>query len=327
MANALVYHSERLEPFLKKLREELKETFAGCGKIAVKLHFGEPGNRTAFTPEQIRPITELLKGMGLEFFLFDTPVAYGGSVRNDIATYKKYAREKGWHSLGEVVIADDFVEVRGKDMTYQVSKQLAMAGGVLVVSHFKGHICAGFGGAVKNLGMGAVTKKSKNDIHEGGKPVFSGKCSLCRKCENACPLGTLKVWDRPVFGECYGCSDCSYACLGGLIKPKVGTFDILLAGGANAAQSVFKKYYYVSFLSNITQRCDCVRDAKKIIAKDCGFMASRDAVAIDAAARDVIVKSEGRDVFLEANKKSGMEHVREAERLGMGISKYELAAV
>ena len=322
-----LYHSKKLnEAVLAKIKSKLKKEFRGCKKIAVKTHFGEPGNEKALKPEDVKQITDVLQELSVDFFLYDSSVAYGGK-RGEPSTHKEYAISKGWEELGEIRTGDDYLEVKGKHMTYQVCKELAKVDGVLVVSHVKGHICSGFGGAVKNLGMGALTKKTKSEIHAGGEPVFSGECRRCKACEKACPLGTLKVDDTPIFRTCYGCSNCVYACEYGLIKPKIAVFDKLLAEGANAAQSTFKKKYYINLVFRITKECDCEKDPGRIIGKDCGIIFGEDGVAVDKASHDLICKISGEDVFLKWNKKSGVEHIRQAEQAGMGSMKYEMEEV
>jgi len=318
-----VYHSNTKDNFLLKVKEEIKDKFKVCNKIAIKIHFGEPGNKTAFKPENIKPITDILNELNIEFFLFDSLVVYN-SLRDNPYSYRNFSIKKGWGKLGEIRINDEHISIKGENLTYEVCKELVDADVVLVVSHVKGHDCTGFGGAIKNLGMGALKKKTKGDIHYGGKPVFVGECTQCKACERACPLGTLKVKDKPVFGICYGCSNCAYACPNSAIKTRVNYFDTLLAEGASIAQSRFKKVYYISFLKNITQLCDCESDPGAIIANDHGFLASTDGVAIDMAAHDIILKNEGKDIFLKFNKKSGIEQVKAAEKFGMGQSKYNL---
>ncbi|MDD5192830.1 MAG: hypothetical protein PHH54_02415 [Candidatus Nanoarchaeia archaeon] len=127
-----IYHSEDLgKPFLLKLKSELKNTFKGCKEIAIKIHFGEPGNDFAFKPEQIKPITNLLNELNIGFFFYDSSVAYGG-IRGDSESYKKYAAEKGWEDIGKIRIDEGFVVVKGKKMSYEVCKPLTEAEGVLV---------------------------------------------------------------------------------------------------------------------------------------------------------------------------------------------------
>ena len=212
-------------------------------------------------------------------------------------------------------------------MTYDVCKPLAQADAVLVISHIKGHACSGFGGAIKNLGMGALTKESKGSIHDGAHPVFKGNCIQCRACANSCPLDGIEVTDHPEFNQCFGCSNCAKVCPEHSIKVKIAYFDTLLAEGAAAAQSKFKKHYYVSFMKRISLRCDCNAKSSEIIAKDAGFLMSKDGVAIDKAALDIITKNEGLNPFLKYNKKTGLDQIEEAERLGMGKSKYELVDI
>lgn len=322
-----LYHSNELNKrFLEKLKEEIKKKFKGCKRIAVKIHFGELGNKTALKPEDVEPIINILRESGFNYFLYDSSVAYGGE-RGEPDTHKKYALNKGWGKTGEIITEEDYIDVKGNSMNYQVCKILTEADGVLVVSHFKGHECPGFGGAIKNLGMGAMTKKTKKDIHEGGKPIYTGKCTLCKSCEIACPNNLIKVTDKPYFENCGGCSDCIYACPAKVLKPKTAVFDRLLAEGANAAQSKFRKFYYINLLIRITKRCDCYNDSEQKIAEDCGFIAGEDGVALDQASYDLVCKKAGEDVFLKWHKKSGVEQIKEAEKLGMGSSKYKLVKV
>jgi hypothetical protein len=317
-----ILHSENINSFIPELKKDLKAVFRNCKEIAIKIHFGEPGNKFALTPEQVKPITDLLKKLGINYFLFDTSVSYD-SVRNNPEAHKKWALEKGWGKLGEIRLNDNFIVSKGKRMDYEVAKSLADADGVLIISHFKGHYCSGFGGAIKNLGMGALTRKSKQAIHENAKPIIVGKCIQCKACERACPMDGIKVEKEPKFNICYGCSNCIYACPNNVLKPKLDFFDVLLADGANTAQKKFKKFYYISFLTNISRDCDCESNPREIIAKNKGYLAGKDAVAIDKAGYDLITENGKNDVFMKYNKKSGLKHVEAAEKLGMGSSKYK----
>jgi uncharacterized Fe-S center protein len=318
-----IFYSKQVDGrFLAQLKEELSVRFKDCKKIAVKMHFGEAGNLRAFTPKDIKPITDLLESMGFEYFLFDSSVMYGGPRANP-KTHRLLALAKGFR---HVETGDEFVEVKGAHLTYQVCSKLSEADAVLVLSHVKGHVCAGFGGAIKNLGMGALTKKSKTDIHEGGKPVFSGVCNGCGTCVRGCPIDGLGIETDelyPVVKDCYGCSNCSYVCPQKVIHPKVAPFDVLLAEGANAAQSKFKKCYYVSAIRNITKNCDCVPLPGDFIAEDIGWIMGGDGVAADQAAYDLIIKKSGQ-VFLKNNKKLGVEQINAAEKIGMGKREYVL---
>lgn len=321
MAN--VFHSKTIdEKFLKQLRSELEKSFKGCKKIAVKIHFGEVGNSKAFTSKDVEPIMNLLEEMKFDYYLYDSSVTYGGPRANP-TTHKLLAKAKGFKN---VETGDEFIEVKGKYLTHQVCKKLADADAVLVLTHVKGHVCTGFGGAIKNLGMGALTPKTKGDIHDGGKPLFRGDCIHCGICVKNCPIDGMKLdlsKPYPIVKRCFGCSNCAYVCPQHVISPKVASFDDLLAEGANAAQSKFKKYYYVSMVNNIAKQCDCMPVPGAIIAKDEGWLMSPDGVAIDKASYDVIIKNDG-ETFLKYNKKKGTEQIIAAEKLGMGKSKYVL---
>ena len=283
-------------------------------------------NNYAFKPDDIRPITNILKELKIDFFFFDSPVAYE-SVRKTSEGQIRVAKEKGWDKLGEVRSSEDFIVVRGENMLYEVCKELTEAEGVLVISHFKGHACAGFGGAIKNLGMGALTKRTKSMIHDYGSPVFNIEdCIKCKNCYLSCPINGIKFTNRPIFVNCYGCSNCAYNCPAKAIRPKKNYFDVLLAEGASIAQSKFKKYYYINVLKNVTKECDCEQDPKGIIAKDYGYFCSKDGVAIDKASYDMIKKSEG-DVFLNHNKKTGLQQVIAAEKFYMGKKEYKLRII
>jgi len=324
MAN--VYHRDSVDDkFLDQLRLELENNFKGCKRIAVKLHFGEPGNTKAFTPKDIEPIMNLLKELKSDYFLYDSSVNYGGQRANPI-THKKYAESKGFKN---VETGDEYIDVKGEHLTYQVCKKLTDADAVLVLTHVKGHVCTGFGGAIKNLGMGALTGKTKGDIHNGGKPLFKGKCVHCAICAINCPIGGItndlsKTY--PVVNTCFGCSNCAYVCPHHIISTKVAPFDVLLVEGANAAQSKFKKYYYVSMVNHITKNCDCMSNSGEIIAKDAGWIMSPDGVAIDQAAYDLVVKTDG-EAFFKFNKKKGHHQLEAAEKLGMGKRNYVLKEV
>jgi uncharacterized Fe-S center protein len=324
-----VYFTESDKKMLERLDKELREVFKIGDRIAVKLHMGEVYNPNHISPEFVKKIVTLLKKIGTEPFLFDSPTLYGGPRHTSIG-YKAQAALLGFRegSVGcPVVVSDEYVVVKGKHMSYQVCKPLADTDGVLVLSHFKGHACASMGGAIKNLGMGALTKKSKGEIHEGGKPELKGKCGLCHKCLEVCPQKCIKYDESgPVFsyGSCYGCSKCMQNCPAKCLKPRIAEFDTLLADGAVAAQKKFKKFYYVNVLRRITNVCDCSQKDVHIVCPDIGIVMGRDACAVDSASVDLVNKRMGKDLFLELWHKDPKTQIAAAEKLDMGSSEYEM---
>jgi len=323
---AEIHYSDGLNSiFLQVIESELENVFDGCNSIAVKLHFGEPENPYTFTPRDIEPFTEILQNLSKDFFLTDSPVAYGGP-RGSADSYEEMARQSGWDEIGQVRISKKYTDVGGKYLDYEVCSEPGAADGVLVINHFKGHICSGIGGAIKNLGMGGLSITSKNAIHDGGSPEIVGICNQCLSCEEVCPVEAITIYNEPEIDRnlCIGCSKCIRECPEAVLEPAVNYFDELLADGANTAQSTYKKYYNITVVRDIARECDCEPHPTKVIARDIGYLAGIDPVAIDQAAHDLVVESEGRDVFLQHNHKTGIEQVLAAERLGMGSTAYTL---
>ncbi|MBM3304056.1 MAG: DUF362 domain-containing protein [Candidatus Aenigmarchaeota archaeon] len=350
-----LYFAESDKKMLSRLDGELKNIFKSSDKVAIKLHMGEVYNPNHLQPDFVKKVVTLMKELGLKPFLFDSPTMYEGP-RHTVEGYLRQAAKLGFteESVGcPVVISDDYVEVKGKRLTYQVCKPLADADGVLVLSHFKGHACCGVGGAVKNLGMGALTSKSKNDIHQNAMPELKGKCSLCKKCLEVCPQKCITYNEEngrgaaeapasglagsrasgrggrlvgPVFnrGKCYGCSKCIQHCPNKCLKPRVAEFDELLADGAAAALRKFKKAYFVNVLRRIANVCDCSSRGLHIVCPDIGILMGRDACAIDRASVDLVNRKTGKGLFLELWHKQPLMHVGAAERLGVGSQDYAL---
>jgi uncharacterized Fe-S center protein len=305
--------------FLEALEKELGKTFLPGEKIAIKLHMGEPGNKTRLSIPFVKKIVDMLLRLGTKPFLFDSPVRYT-SPRGTEEGYLKAAKEEGWEAAGcPIVVSNDAVQLKGKYATYGVCKDLVDADGVLVLTHVKGHICSGFGASIKNLGMGALSKESKGIIHEGGEPEYVGNCTLCKECSKNCPTDNIRYEDRPFFDDnwCCGCSNCARVCKSGAIKPKLELFDKLLADGAVTASKNFKKAYYVNVIKNITEGCDCLSDPGEFIMEDVGFVISDKLTEADRVSFDVIREKAGRDIFLEVIKKSPLIHIEAAEELDM----------
>jgi len=302
--------------------------------VAIKLHMGEPKNKNHLKPEEVKKFVDILKELGCEPFLFDTTVTYD-SERKTKEGYLKVARINGFTEefIGcPIIIGDIENEVVKGRIDYEIPKEIC-GKSVLVLTHVKGHVCCGVGGAIKNLGMGCVTKKTKNEIHAGGKPVYIGGCVLCGSCVENCPLDSMALGKKgPILPEesgkkCYGCSNCVISCPHGALKPRVAKFDLLLAEAAKSAMSKFKRYYFVNFLVRMSKRCDCINEDLKPVIGDIGILAGNDIVAIEKATYDLIFEKAGKDIFKELNKKSFMVQIESAEEMGMGMQNYEIESV
>jgi len=282
-------------------------------RVPVKLHMGEPGNRYFVSPLLVKLAVEKLKSIGAEPFLFDTTVAYPGP-RSTVKGHLKVAAAHGFGAerMGcEVVIGDK-------------GSAVAECTHMLVISHVKGHIQAGFGGAIKNLGMGGVTRETKQKIHLMCVPVLSrDMCDLCGACAEACPFDAITVdgeWRRSKT-KCMGCGKCVSVCQVGALRYNVMDLQRALALSAKACVAG-RRVIYVNAIVNISRNCDCDAHAGPIICPDVGYLVSDSLAAIDRASLEAVdTKCPG--VFEKVNGVDPSRQIRYAEGLGFA-SDYEL---
>ncbi len=323
--------------FLKdfsKLKQKTKDLLEGFYlpdfPVITKIHFGEPGNKSAFTTSDIRPIVEALASQSLKAILLDTPVLYS-SPRNSVEGYSLVVREKGYDKLADFIISDRFAKIKTKDFMAEVSKELIEAKNVLVISHVKGHICSGFGGAIKNLGMGGVSRKTKEIEHTLSKPKFIAPCHGCGICAASCPAKAIEIVDGKAkinLEDCIGCSICQEKCSYKCLVPESVGFDDLLAQGASAVINNFsEKVFYINFLKNIVKNCDCASDPGGIISGDIGILFSDNPIAIDKASVDLVNQVSGKDLFQEVHAKNPLLHLEFAKKYTGKDWDYELIEI
>jgi uncharacterized protein len=310
--------SESKEEFFKLIEPELK-LFNPEEKIAVKLHMGEKGNKTYLSPDFVKKIISILKGNNCQPFLFDSPVMYPGG-RDTSEKYIQTAKENGFseETIGcPIIVSNDFEYVKTPHLNAEVCKVLIEADSILVLSHVKGHMCSGFGGAIKNLGMGAVSTKTKADIHNLSNPMFVADCINCQACVKACPVNAITARTDKVlinYDGCWGCGVCINVCPQNALKPKVASFDTLLAEAALASIKD-KKVYYINCLTKIAKLCDCVAENGPIIAPDIGYLSSDNIVEIEKNSLDLINKKTGKNIFKDLHKKDPYSQINEMARL------------
>lgn len=300
------------------MRVNVQETFTPGDRIAVKLHMGEPGNRHYIKPSLTKRVVDTLREIGCRPFIFDSPVVYR-SRRNNERDYLQCAAEHGYaeHTIGApVFVSDRSTPVKGAHMDFEICAEPLEADGVFLLTHLKGHIACGMGGAIKNVGMGCMSKKTKGAIHEGGEPVYTEGCTQCGSCVEHCPTDNIRiVEERPRFDVtwCPGCSNCVLVCPQECIRPRLATFDDHLAEAAVLAHERFKKVYAVNVLKDITKLCDCVADSGPVILEDVGYVVGTDMLSVDIAGLEIIAEVSGRnDLFADHNTRSAWGHVRAA---------------
>ena len=295
-------------------------------RVPIKLHMGEPGNRYYISPAIVKLVVGRLKEAGADPFLFDTTVAYPGP-RSTREGYKGVAYQHGFgeDEMGcKVVIGEEGVKVIEEGHGFEVAKEIYESRHLVVISHVKGHIEAGFGGAIKNLGMGGVTKWTKQRIHHMSHPKHSAEeCDLCGSCAEACHYHAItvdEVW-RYNSAACYGCSKCVSACPNGALSYEVMDFHKGLALAAKACLRD-KRALYVNALVNITRSCDCDSDPGPIICPDIGYLASDELAAIDRASLEIIDKVKP-GIFEKVNLVDPAKQVHYAQESGL-VSSYQL---
>jgi len=267
------------------------------GRVAIKIHMGERGNKTHVSSEDVGIVFERLRKSGCKPFLVDTTCLYQGP-RNTPEGYLKVAKENGFDGFPVVIARDeDYVEKGG----FKIARAVVDADSLLVLSHGKGHVITAYGGAIKNLGMGCSNKESKSLIHSPSKPLqFISKCKKCHACEKVCPCGAIRVTEKGAEIDekrCVGCECCVETCSSGAIKARPGGMEKSFRLFSLAAKQVidsFERIAYITVLKNITQYCDCRSNPGKIMCPDIGYLSGKTALKIDQEAVSLIRKKNPR---------------------------------
>jgi len=316
--------------------QTISKAFEKCGikdfyekEVLVKLHMGEIRNRYYPRPGFIRDVLDELYKVKAMPFLYDTTVCYR-SPRNTIKGYLSVARLHGFseRKIGcKIVIDDHGVPIDVEDMSFNVGTHLCDIQHVVAISHVKGHNGTGMGGAIKNFGMGGVTKETKRWMHTQAKPRYiSMNCTFCGQCEHACPFHAITVKEQKWIyssNKCFGCDACVQNCTTNALTHQSGySLQYLLACAAKASVQE-KNVIYLNELKRISKNCDCDPFAGPIICPDIGYLVSTDPVAIDTASIDLIY-SKRPDIFRKKSHIDPYDQIRSAEKIGLGTSQYTL---
>jgi uncharacterized Fe-S center protein len=304
--------------------------FAGK-QVPVKLHMGEKNNPYFIQPALAKEIIIELRKAHAQPFLFDTTVAYHGS-RYTKTAYENLAKYHGFtkQNVGcNVIIDDTGIPTTMEGRTYDVATHLKQASHIFAISHVKGHIQTGMGGAIKNFGMGGVTKETKIKIHDGSAPIYQkDACTFCGVCAEICPFHAITVteksWDHSEE-KCFGCGACVNSCSSQALSFQDADMQFLLACAAKACVQG-KTVLYLNELKRIAKGCDCDPNAGPIICPDIGYLLSDDPVAIDKASLDSIHKVK-ENVFFKVNKIDPFKQIKYGEEIGLGSSSFELISL
>lgn len=326
---------------------------------AIKIHFGERGSDAYVRPEYVRQVVEKVREYGGRPFVTDTNTLYNGS-RHNAVDHLTTAIEHGF-SYGvigaPVMISDGLcganyrnVKVCGRHFSeVRIGGDIAEAGSMIVLSHLTGHCMTGFGGAIKNLGMGCAPIAGKADQHRGMIPeVNPATCSACGQCAGLCRRSAITIRATAEIDRalCVGCAECMTGCPTGSIdynwkRDQKPFMEMLTEYALGAVMGKDGHVGYMTFLLRITPDCDCAPWSDASVVPDIGVLASLDPVAIDAAGRDLVNAQAGiAGTRLQANLGPGQDKFRGlwemtdsgiqleyGQEIGLGSASYELIEV
>lgn len=352
------------ENLLQKLKRLIKS--AGIDQIdfekkyaAIKIHFGEPGNVAFLRPNFAKVVVDTIKELGGNPFLTDCNTLYVGGRKNAL-DHLNSAYENGYSPFStgcHILIGDGLkgtdealVPVTGGKYVKEAKIGHAIMDADIFISlnHFKGHELTGFGGALKNIGMGCGSRAGKMEMHSSGKPsVYEDKCVGCDMCAKNCAHSAISLTDKKALinhSKCVGCGRCIGICPMDAVMPASDeSNDILNKKIAEYSWAVLngRPNFHISLVIDVSPYCDCHAENDVPIVPDVGMFASFDPVALDVACADAVNKQPVmKGSLLE---KSGCKHndhftnvspetdwkvaIDYAVELGLGSKEYELITI
>lgn len=305
--------SNRKAPPELKLRRLLKACKLGAyihsqDLVAVKIHFGEQGCTGFINPLRLNPILDFVRKCGGKPFLTDTNTLYSGQ-RNEAVSHAKLAARHGFDPnilQAPVIIADGLkstheVVLSVKSRHFQncyLAGDIVAADFLLNISHFKGHSLTGFGGSLKNLGMGCATRKGKMQQHcDLGPKLIPELCRGCAQCIKQCSPQALFLDDTGKIAlnraHCTGCAACLAICRTGALSVNWQTDlkafqEKMVEYAATVIENKENSALHINFVLNVTPECDCSAYSDRPICPDIGILASFDPVALDQSSLDLV---------------------------------------
>ena len=341
-------------------RVDLKSRIKKDNLVAVKLHFGERGTTAYIRPIFIRRIVDKIKDYGGRPFLTDCNTLYGGE-RGNAVSHIVMAIENGFDYAvvgAPLIISDGLkgssaVKVKiDKEMFKQVSigKEIFHSDSIVSVAHFKGHELSGFGGTIKNLGMGCGSRVGKLQQHSSVSPSIKKKlCIGCGDCVEWCAQDAISLIDEKAKidpKKCIGCGECFLICkqeaiqakwneMGPSFQKKMVEYTLGVLKGKE------EKSVFINFITEVSPACDCYPCSDVPIVPDVGIVASTDPIAVDQASVDLVNQQPGNtNSVLKGNFDPGGDKFRGiypqidwtvqlkyGEEIGLGTREYELMKI
>lgn len=299
------------DKFVRVLNSVGLGTIAGKGElVAVKVHVGEKGNLAYVNHNYARLAAEKISACGAKPFFTDTNTLYSGT-RHNAVDHSLTALLHGYSPVtagAPFIVADglrglDFEDlpINGKHFrNARIGSALCKADKLVVLSHFKGHSEMGFGGAIKNMGMGCAAVPGKLELHSSSKPqLIEASCVGCQQCVRCCPAGAVVVKNKKAeidFNACIGCGQCVAACNYGAMNVKWESHgETLLEKVGEYAAALNSRFAgkacYINFAQTISPDCDCWNFNDAPFVQDVGIFASLNPLALDHATLDCVNNS------------------------------------
>ena len=365
-----VYFADLRADMHENLQQKLTRLMktAGMGDIdfqdkfvAIKLHFGEPGNLAFLRPNWARTVADFVKERGGKPFLTDCNTLYVGGRKNAL-DHMDSAMLNGFNPMTtgcQIIIADglkgsDEVEVPVAGGEYvknaKIGRAVMDADVFISLTHFKGHETAGFGGCLKNIGMGCGSRAGKMEQHNAGKPHVAEKyCIGCGQCRRICAHGAPIIENGKAHidhDKCVGCGRCIAVCPKDAVQinwdESTTNLNYKIAEYTKAVVDG-RPCFHISLVIDVSPNCDCHSENDMAIVPNVGMFASFDPVALDQACADAVLAQtpapnsalfdEGcdcssGDYFHAAHPDTDwavcLEH---AEKIGIGSRDYELITI
>ncbi|MCD7991228.1 MAG: DUF362 domain-containing protein [Clostridia bacterium] len=367
MAVSNVYYTNMRTTLSENLLQKLERLVKNAGMMdidfnnkytAIKIHFGEPGNLAYLRANYSKVLVDLIRSQSGKVFLTNCNTLYVGRRKNAL-DHLDAAYENGYNPFTtgcHIMIADG---LKGTDETLvsvdgeyvkeaKIGRAIMDADIIISLTHFKGHEATGFGGTLKNLGMGCGSRAGKMETHNAGKPfVHTDKCVGCGACQRNCAHSAITILERKASidtNKCVGCGRCIGACPVDAVDSMCDEAnDILNRKIAEYTLAVLKgrPNFHVSLVVDVSPYCDCHSENDAPIVPNVGMFASFDPVALDMACVDAVNRQpvlagsllaekehHSHDHFINTHPDTNWETcIDHAVKLGLGNKEYNLITI